>query len=116
MKNLKRLIIIITIFSIFLYSGCNRLSSDENSRYQSKQNLVETKPEKVGMSTERLTRIDKVIQQYVDNDWVPGAVAIVARHGKIVYHKSFGMRDVEAGDTLQKDDIFRMASMTKAIT
>ena len=116
MKNLKRLIIIITIFSIFLYSGCNRLSSDENSRYQSKQNLVETNPEEVGMSTDRLKRIDKVMNEYIDRNWIPGAVAIIARHGEIVYHKSFGMRDVEAGDTLQKDDIFRMASMTKAIT
>ena len=87
MKNLKRLIIIITIFSIFLYSGCNRLSSDENSRYQSKQNLVETKPEEVGMSTDRLKRIDKVMNEYIDRNWIPGAVAIIARHGEI--HQKF---------------------------
>ncbi|MBA7520950.1 hypothetical protein ES705_13050 [subsurface metagenome] len=116
MKNCKRLIIITTLFSILLYSACDRQSSDTSSSYTSKQNLVETKPEEVGMSTDRLKRIDKVMNEYIDRDWIPGAVVIIARHGEIVYHKSFGMRDVEADDTLQKDDIFRMASMTKAIT
>jgi CubicO group peptidase (beta-lactamase class C family) len=47
---------------------------------------------------------------------VPGIVALVARNGKIVYHKAFGMADNQTGRALKKDDIFRIASQTKAIT
>ncbi|MCK4344140.1 MAG: hypothetical protein KAX05_02560, partial [Bacteroidales bacterium] len=79
MKNCKRLIIITTVLSLFLYSACYRQSSDKSSSYTSKQNLVETKPEKVGMSTDRLKRIDKVMNEYIDRNWIPGAVAIIAR-------------------------------------
>ncbi|MEX1123314.1 MAG: serine hydrolase domain-containing protein, partial [Balneolales bacterium] len=47
---------------------------------------------------------------------VPGAVALVARNGKVVYHKAFGMADHETGREFNKHDIFRIASQTKAIT
>ncbi|RMG31836.1 MAG: class A beta-lactamase-related serine hydrolase [Bacteroidetes bacterium] len=47
---------------------------------------------------------------------IPGAVALVARNGKIVYHKAFGTADPLTGRALRKDDIFRIASQTKAIT
>jgi len=78
--------------------------------------LTEDKPGSVGMSSERLARIDAVLEQAVAEDDVPGVVALVARKGKIVYHKAFGMADNEAGRKLNKDDIFRIASQTKAIT
>ena len=78
--------------------------------------LKEGAPESVGMSSERLDRIDRVINQYVDNQWISGATGIIARHGKIVYHRSFGMRDIEKGEPMQNDDIYRIASMSKAIT
>jgi CubicO group peptidase (beta-lactamase class C family) len=47
---------------------------------------------------------------------IPGVVALVARHGKIVYHKAFGLADNASQRALQKDDIFRIASQSKAIT
>ncbi|MFC2126322.1 serine hydrolase domain-containing protein [Bacteroidota bacterium] len=78
--------------------------------------LLPGSPEVVGMSSERLDRIDAMIEEYIDNGWIPGAVTLIARHGKIVHYKGYGMRDMEAGDPLEKDDIFRIASMTKAIT
>lgn len=78
--------------------------------------LTEAKPEKVGMSSERLQQIDRAMQEYVDKKYVPGAVALVARNGKIVYYKAVGYEDVEAKSKLQRDDIFRIASQTKAIT
>ena len=78
--------------------------------------LSEAKPESVGMSAQRLARIDSMCLQAVAKNEVPGMVALVARHGKIVYHKAFGMADNAAGRTLKKDDIFRIASQTKAIT
>ncbi|MDN5211023.1 serine hydrolase domain-containing protein [Fulvivirgaceae bacterium BMA12] len=69
-----------------------------------------------GMSIERLARIDKMCQQAIEDGDIPGAVALVARNGKIVYHKAFGMADNESGRDLKRDDIFRIASQSKAIT
>lgn len=68
------------------------------------------------ISPERLLRIDKVIQQYVDSGWIVGADAFIARNGKIVYNKAFGMADAEKKVQMQTDEIFRIASQTKAIT
>jgi CubicO group peptidase (beta-lactamase class C family) len=73
-------------------------------------------PEKAGMSAERLARIDALCEQAVAEGQVPGVVALVARNGKIVYHKAFGMADNGSGRALKPDDIFRIASQTKAIT
>ena len=56
--------------------------------------LITGKPESVGMSSERLERINTVVQNYVDSMWISGATGFIARHGKIVYHQSFGMRDI----------------------
>ena len=80
------------------------------------QLLVEAPAESVGMSTDRLKRIDKVLQEYVDNKQVAGAVAIVVRNGKIVYYKGVGEDDRDAKTPLKRDAIFRIASQTKAIT
>jgi CubicO group peptidase (beta-lactamase class C family) len=80
------------------------------------QTLVETPAEKVNMNGERLRRIDRVMQSYVDSSYIPGGVALIARNGKIAYYKAFGFSDVEQKKTLQRDDIFRIASQTKAIT
>lgn len=73
-------------------------------------------PNQNGFSIERLQRIDKVIQQYVDSGWIKGAVGFIAHDGVIVYNKSFGINNVQTGSKLKTDDIFRIASQTKAIT
>jgi len=78
--------------------------------------LKEATPESAGMSAERLSRIDKMIQSAVDSGWIAGAVGFIARDGKIIYHKAFGVSDLETKTQLKKDDIFRIASQTKAIT
>jgi CubicO group peptidase (beta-lactamase class C family) len=70
----------------------------------------------VGMDANRLRRIDDLIKQYVDQQWIAGATAIVVRNGQVVYHKAFGVADVDSKRPQQKDDIFRIASQTKAIT
>lgn len=77
--------------------------------------LKEGSPESVCMSTERLDRIDKMLQQAVDSSWVAGVVGFIARDGKIVYDRAFGLSDLEAGTPMQTDNIFRIASQTKAI-
>jgi CubicO group peptidase (beta-lactamase class C family) len=63
-----------------------------------------------------LARIDRVLQQYVDQDRVAGAVALVLRDGKPVYEKAFGWSDKEAGRKMTTGTLFRIASQTKAIT
>ena len=78
--------------------------------------LSEDAPESVGMSSERLVRIDDMCKEAVLNDEIPGIVALIAREGKIVYHKAFGMADNTSGRSLKPDDIFRIASQSKAIT
>lgn len=78
--------------------------------------LSEASPNVAGMSRERLNRIDGAIQKAIQENRIPGAVALVARKGKIVYHRAFGLADNASGRALKKDDIFRIASQSKAIT
>jgi CubicO group peptidase (beta-lactamase class C family) len=78
--------------------------------------LKEVAPAEAGMSVERLARIDMMCREAVEKGDVPGVVALVARKGKIIYYKAFGMADNETNRALKRDDIFRIASQTKAIT
>jgi CubicO group peptidase (beta-lactamase class C family) len=78
------------------------------------QSLTPADPAAVGMSAERLTRIDDVMAAYVADAQLPGAVTLVARHGKIVHLSAHGYRDIENKSPLQTDSIFRIASQTKA--
>jgi len=80
------------------------------------QGLPVSAPEKIGLSSERLSRIDTVLNQYVKEGKLPGAVAMVIRHGKVGYFKSFGLKDIEGKKAMTNDAMFRIASMTKAIT
>ena len=73
-------------------------------------------PETVGLSTERLSRIDKVMEKHISEQKIPGGVILLARHGKIAHLGTYGMMDVEAGKPMAPDTIFRIASMTKQIT
>jgi CubicO group peptidase (beta-lactamase class C family) len=75
-----------------------------------------TTPEAVGLSSERLARIDSVIARLVAAREIPGAVALVARFGEVAYLKAWGYRDTETRAPLRTDDIFRIASQSKAIT
>ncbi|MEX2600285.1 MAG: serine hydrolase domain-containing protein [Balneolaceae bacterium] len=83
---------------------------------QSGTALTETSPENAGVSSERIGKIDAMLQESVENGDIPGVVALIARNGNIVFHKAFGMADNESGRALKKDDIFRIASQSKAIT
>ena len=80
------------------------------------QPLVEAKAETVGLSSKQLENIDALCKQYTDKNWLPGGTILIARKGKIAYFKSFGNKDLEAKTPFQKDDIFRLASMTKSVT
>lgn len=86
------------------------------AQQSSKPVLTNGDPVKNSFSPERLARIDKIVQQYIDSGWIEGAIALVARNGQIVYHKAIGYDDKEKNKRLQKDAIWRIASQTKAIT
>ena len=75
-----------------------------------------SKPEDVGMSSERLQRIGQVIQRYMDGKDLAGAVSVVSRRGKVAYFEAQGLMDVEHKTPMRKDAIFRMASMSKPVT
>lgn len=74
------------------------------------------KPENVGMSSERLSRIHEAIQRHVDAGEISGAVTLVARRGRLVHFEAHGLMDIESKRPMQKDAIFRIASMSKPIT
>jgi len=69
-----------------------------------------------GFVNERLLRIDEAINAEVAAGKIPGAVALIIKDGKTVYHKSFGYADIASQAPMQNDKIFRIASMTKAVT
>ncbi len=79
------------------------------------QQLPRAIPEEVGLSSARLERLSSVLTQYVEEEQLQGVVALVARRGRVAYLEAFGQRDREAGAPQQADDIFRIASQTKAI-
>jgi CubicO group peptidase (beta-lactamase class C family) len=83
---------------------------------KSARDLAPASPESVGISSERLHRLDNAMKHLVDEKQVAGLVTLLERHGKIVDFNAFGLRSVKAGDPLQKDSIFRIYSMTKPIT
>ena len=80
------------------------------------KDLPSAKPEDVGLSSERLARMDKALHASVDAGRTSGVVTLVARHGKVVHVDAYGKADIVSGRPTRADDIFRMFSMTKPIT
>jgi len=78
--------------------------------------MTPVSPESVGFSSERLERLHSFIQNVVDKKELSGAVTILARHGKIVDYRTYGVRDFASGAPMTKDTIFRDYSMTKPVT
>jgi CubicO group peptidase (beta-lactamase class C family) len=75
--------------------------------------LPRATPESVGMSSQRLARIDQAMKVEIDQGRTPGAVIAIARRGKLVYYKAYGWLDKDAGTKMTTDAIFSIASMTK---
>ncbi len=79
-------------------------------------NMRVEKPETLGFSSDRLENLHALIQGEIDQKQLAGAVTILARHGKIVDYRTYGMRDTASGAPMTKDTIFRDYSMTKPVT
>lgn len=105
---MKRLFIILSTLVVLF--ACQPLKEKESLV------LKESAPEAAGFSGERLARIDSTMNTWVAKGWINGAVGLIARDGKIIYYKASGYNDLETKAKLNRDDIFRIASQTKAIT
>ncbi|HPE74746.1 MAG TPA: serine hydrolase domain-containing protein [Draconibacterium sp.] len=105
----------ITVFAFAVLMGTAMLFAQTKSLHKSPV-LTEASPESVGISAERLARIDKMCEVEVANGNVPGIVSLVARNGKIVHWKAYGMAENQTGRKMERDAIFRIASQSKAIT
>src|SRR5215468_4796166 len=73
------------------------------------------RPEAVGMSTERLQRVNEMVDRYIASGDITGAVTLVARNGRIVHLQAQGVMDATSKKPMQKDTIFRVASMSKPV-
>jgi len=80
------------------------------------QALPMAKPEQVGLSSDRLNRLTATLKTDVDKGVIPGAILLVARHGKVALFEAVGVRNPETRAPMTKDSIFRIYSMSKPIT
>jgi CubicO group peptidase (beta-lactamase class C family) len=80
------------------------------------QEISMVKPEEVGLSSQRLERMDALIHRYIEQGKISGAVTLIARRGKIAHFTAAGYLDVNTGAKMSRDTLFRIKSMTKLIT
>ncbi|MGC1417875.1 MAG: serine hydrolase domain-containing protein [Candidatus Acidiferrum sp.] len=92
------------------------LAQETSNKGPANIDLSLVKPESVGFSSERLERLHALMQQEVDQKQLPGIVTLLARHGKVIDYRAYGLRDVASGAPMTKDTIFRDFSMTKPVT
>lgn len=98
----------------FLLIFCFTFSWSQSSKHPQQFSFEKKVPKT--FDANRLASLDSVFQQLVDNGTIPHAVTFVAHHGKVVHNKAFGWRNIENKVPCKTNDLFRMASQTKAIT
>jgi CubicO group peptidase (beta-lactamase class C family) len=106
MKKNITFFLIITQFSAFA-----QISTDYEKLFPNSLTNNE-----LGFNKDRLNNIENGFQELISKEQIPGAVALVVRNGKVVYEKAFGISDPKTNRAYKIDDIFRIASMSKAIT
>ena len=109
--NIRKLLrmrnwLLVTVLLVFVCTATAAFTKD----------LGTAKPKAVGLSSERLQRIDTVLQADIEQGRIDGAVLLIARKGEIAYFKAFGMQNKEKGLPMEKDSLFRIYSMTKSVT
>jgi beta-N-acetylhexosaminidase len=77
--------------------------------------LSYTLPERVGLSSKKLQRIDSIVKVVIAEKMTPGAQVLVARHGKVVYQKSFGFHTYDNKRAVKNGDVYDLASLTKIL-
>ena len=108
----------ILFFSLTLVLASCIGNKPDDCAESNKPQVFDYQPDFVRLKVDekRLERIDALLQDYVDQGIIPHALTFVAKNGQVIHNKAFGWKDVENQKPLQKDDIFRMYSQTKAIT
>ena len=104
MKILPRTLLFLILFLTFLVHG------------QATVLLPVAKPEKVGLDPKKLKAVDQKMEELIKEGRLAGGIVVVARKGKVVHFGTYGKRDLENDLPVEKDTIFRIYSMTKAIT
>jgi CubicO group peptidase (beta-lactamase class C family) len=99
---------------IFLFQAFSLFAQTKSSKTSAP--LAVASPESQGFSVERIAKIDNMLENAVKTDQIPGATAIICRNGKIIFQKAYGKADVPGNIAMKNDNIFRIASMSKAIT
>ena len=79
------------------------------------KDLPDVRPDREGFDADRLNRITEMTQRYVDEGKLPGLITMVARRGRVVHFEAVGNKGVGDNRPMEKDDIFRIYSMTKPI-
>ncbi|WP_340111234.1 serine hydrolase domain-containing protein [Maribellus mangrovi] len=102
------------LFGLVLFLAHTQFYAQTKSAQRSSQ-LEEASCQSVGLSPERVARIDKMCKEEVQKGNLPGAVSLLSRNGKIVHWKAYGSATAD-GREMKRDDIFRIASQSKAIT
>ena len=73
-------------------------------------------PESVGFSSQRLSRINKMMQGYIDDGKLASGLTMLARRGEVFHFEPYGVLDLESGAPVERDTLFRIYSMSKPIT
>ena len=79
------------------------------------QRLQYSLPESVGMSSQKLAKIDSIANVVLEQKMSPGLQVLVARHGQVIYEKSFGFHTDQKIDSVKNSDIYDVASLTKIL-
>ncbi len=87
----------------------------EGIKYASIKRLAYTVPERVGMSSEKLKKVDSIAQMAVDSMMTPGIQLLIARKGQVIYNKNFGKHTYDGKNNVSSDDIYDVASLTKIL-
>ena len=77
---------------------------------------IEVEASEAGFDHDRLVRVDRLLARYVDDGWLPGWLVLVTRGGQVVHLSTYGRRDLESGEPVELDTLFRIYSMTKPLT
>jgi CubicO group peptidase (beta-lactamase class C family) len=78
--------------------------------------FARVEPQSVGLCPDRLERADALLGRYVSEGRAAGAITVVARHGKVAHRRCHGVMDLDTGEPMREDAIFRIYSMTKVVT
>lgn len=98
------------IIACFLVASCTHTGSQRQT-----QEIPRGVPEDVGMSSEGLTKIDELVQQYIEDGRIPGIVVGISKHNKVIYLKAHGILEEKTQAPMPEDAIFIMASSTKPV-